>query len=160
MPGLPFPVRVIFTRLLPVAERHEVLADFQAEFDRRVTRHGMSAARRWAHRQAFGSIPWLVRRTWWRGMTGFEPRANRLRPGGPMLESWIMDLRYAARRLMGRPTYAALAILTLALGAGGTAAVFSVARTLLLDPLPIARRAGRRVLAGVLLERTGVSAHA
>ena len=139
MPGLPSPVRVIFERLLPVAERHEVLADLQAEFDHRVTRDGMSAARRWAHRQAFGSIPSLVRRTWWRGMTGFEPRANRLRPGGPMLETWIMDLRYAARRLMSRPTYAGLAILTLALGAGGTAAVFSVARTLLLDPLPIAR---------------------
>ncbi len=37
------------------------------------------------------------------------------------------------------PTYAVLAVLTLALGAGGTAAIFSVVRTLLLDPLPIAR---------------------
>ena len=56
-----------------------------------------------------------------------------------MFESWIMDARYAARRLLGRPTYAALAVLTLALAAGGTAAIFSVVRALLLDPLPIAR---------------------
>ena len=56
-----------------------------------------------------------------------------------MFESWIMDVRYAGRRLLSRPTYALLAILTLALGAGGTAAVFSIARTILLDPLPIAR---------------------
>ena len=56
-----------------------------------------------------------------------------------MIESWIMDFRYAGRRLMSRPAYALLAIVTLALGAGGTAAIFSVARTLLLDPLPIAR---------------------
>ena len=56
-----------------------------------------------------------------------------------MFESWIMDFRYAARRLLSRPTYALLAVLTLALGAGGTAAIFSVVRTLLLDPLPIAR---------------------
>lgn len=56
-----------------------------------------------------------------------------------MLESWIMDFRYAARRLMSRPTYAVLAVVTLALGAGGTAAVFSVVRTLLLEPLPIAQ---------------------
>ena len=56
-----------------------------------------------------------------------------------MLESWIMDFRYAGRRLLRRPTYAVLAVLTLALGGGGTAAIFSVVRTLLLDPLPIAR---------------------
>ena len=55
-----------------------------------------------------------------------------------MFESWIIDVRYAGRRLLSRPTYALLAVLTLALGAGGTAAIFSVARTLLLDPLPIA----------------------
>ena len=56
-----------------------------------------------------------------------------------MFESWIMDARFAVRRLLSRPTYAALAILTLALAAGGTAAIFSVARALLLNPLPIAR---------------------
>ena len=56
-----------------------------------------------------------------------------------MFESWIMDSRYAVRRLLRRPTYALLTILTLALGAGGTAAVFSVVRAILLEPLPIAR---------------------
>jgi predicted permease len=58
-----------------------------------------------------------------------------------MFESWIMDARYAVRRLLSRPAYALLAIVTLALGAGGTAAVFSVVRALLLQPLPIAREA-------------------
>ena len=56
-----------------------------------------------------------------------------------MFESWIMDARYAARRLLSRPAYAGLAVLTLALAAGGTAAIFSVVRALLLDPLPVAR---------------------
>ena len=56
-----------------------------------------------------------------------------------MFESWIMDTRYAVRRLMSRPLYAALAVATLALGAGGTAAVYSVTERLLLDPLPMAR---------------------
>ena len=56
-----------------------------------------------------------------------------------MFESWIMDSRYAVRRLLSRRTYALLAVLTLALGAGGTAAIFSVVRALLLDRLPIPR---------------------
>ncbi|HEX5581788.1 MAG TPA: ABC transporter permease, partial [Gemmatimonadaceae bacterium] len=123
--------------LLPRAEREEVLADLGEEYGARVESDGALAARRWLWRQVFGSLPALLRRSWWRGWTGFEPRANRMRPGGPMLESWIMDARYAARRLVSRPTYALLAVLTLALGAGGTAAIFSVARTVLLEPLPI-----------------------
>lgn len=136
----------VFRALLPIAERDEVLDDLRAEYDERVAVSGRAAARRWIWRQAIGSLPALVGRGWWRGMTGFEPQANRMRPGGPMFESWIMDARYAARRLMSRPTYAALAVLTLALGAGGTAAIFSIVRTLLLDPLPIAREAQVGVL--------------
>lgn len=52
------------------------------------------------------------------------------------MESWIMDTRYAARRLVRRPLYALLSILTLALGIGGTAAVYAIARPILLDRLP------------------------
>jgi predicted permease len=125
--------------LIPTAEQDEVLADLRAEYEHRVMAQGVVAARRWAWQQALRSVPALLRRSWWRGMTGFEPRANRLRPGGPMFESWIMDARYACRRLLSRPTYAGLAVLTLALAAGGTAAIFSVVRALLLDPLPVAR---------------------
>jgi len=52
------------------------------------------------------------------------------------MESWIMDARYAARRLARRPLYALLAVLTLALGIGGIAAAYGIARTILLEPLP------------------------
>jgi putative ABC transport system permease protein len=55
-----------------------------------------------------------------------------------MLQTWISDARYAARRLRARPTYTLLAVLTLALGIGGTTAVFGIARPLLVDPLPYA----------------------
>ena len=138
-PSPPLGVRAIFRALIPIAERDEVLTELAAEFERRVKTDGRAAARRWAWRQALGSAPALVRRGWWRGMTGFEPEANRLRPGGPMYESWIMDVRYAARHLLRRPIYAGLAIATLALGAGGMAAVYSVADAILRDPLPIVR---------------------
>ncbi|MDF1504181.1 ADOP family duplicated permease [Roseisolibacter sp. H3M3-2] len=129
---------LLLRALLPRAERDEVLVDLSAEFGAIAAADGERAARRWAWRQALGSAPALLGWTWWRGWTGFEPRANAYRPGGPMLKSWITDARFAARRLRNRPLYTLLAVLTLALGIGGSAAVFGLARPLLLDPLPYA----------------------
>jgi predicted permease len=54
------------------------------------------------------------------------------------LEQLFQDSRYALRTLWRRPTYALLSALTLALGVGGTASVYGVARGVLLDPLPFA----------------------
>src|SRR5688500_3546475 len=122
--------------LVPLAERDEVAAELEAEFSERLVLAGKANATRWFWQQTVRSLPALVRRSWWRGWTGFEPRANRMRPAGFSMESWIMDARYAARRLVRRPLYATLAVLTLALGIGGTAAIFGIARTILLDPLP------------------------
>ncbi len=127
---------VLLRALLPAAEREEVLGDLGDEYAHRRDARGRVAAAFWLWRQVLGSTPALLRRSWWRGWTGFEPAANRLLPGGPGMESWIMDLRYAVRRLWSRPTYTFLAVLTLALGVGGTAAIFSIVRGLLLEPLP------------------------
>src|SRR3954469_9732705 len=124
--------------LLPRAERDELLADIRIEYAAHVATHGERSANRWLWWQTLRSAPALVRWNWWRGWTGFEPRANAYRPGGPMLKTWITDARYAARRLRARPTYTLLAVLTLALGIGGTTAVFGIARPLLVDPLPYA----------------------
>ena len=135
----PAPPRVasaMLSALLPVAERDEVIGDLAAEFAYRAETFGARDAARWYWRQLASSAPSLLRRSWWRGWSGFEPAANRMRPGGPSMESWIMDTRYAARRLVRRPLYALLAILTLALGIGGTASVYAIARPILLDPLP------------------------
>ena len=53
-----------------------------------------------------------------------------------MLVRLLSDLRQAARQLRRAPAFAALSALTLALGIGATTAVFSVAYTALLRPLP------------------------
>jgi putative ABC transport system permease protein len=54
------------------------------------------------------------------------------------LEQLVQDTRYAIRVLRRRPAYALLSALTLALGIGGTASVYGVARGVLFDPLPFA----------------------
>jgi predicted permease len=48
------------------------------------------------------------------------------------------ELRYAGRRLVRRPGFAALALGTLAIGIGGATAIFSVADAVILRPLPYA----------------------
>jgi predicted permease len=135
VPRLPL---VLLRRLLPAPERDELLADLVAEYVDRATTAGPAVARRWLWRQTIRSVPALVRWGSWREWTGFEPRANAFRPGGFMLATWFTDARYAARRLRTRPAYAIVAVLTLALGVGGTAAIFGIARPLVVDPLPYA----------------------
>ena len=58
--------------------------------------------------------------------------------GWQRLEQLAQDSWYAIRILRRRPFYALLSVLTLALGIGGTAAVFGVAQGVLLSPLPYA----------------------
>jgi predicted permease len=54
------------------------------------------------------------------------------------------ELRLAVRRLRRRPVFAVVAVLTIALGVGGTTAIFSLLYQLLLRPLPY-KDAGRLV---------------
>jgi len=53
-----------------------------------------------------------------------------------MSQLW-MDVRHAARVFGRQPVLASIVVMTLALGIGGNAAIFSVANALLLQPLPL-----------------------
>lgn len=76
-----------------------------------------------AARRAFGNV------------TGIEERGREAWQW-PTLESFLMDVRYALRQLRRAPALSAIIVLTLAVGIGATATVFSWTRGVLLDPLP------------------------
>ena len=63
-----------------------------------------------------------------------ESTRDEIRPA--LLDDSVRDVRHGLRGLRRAPGFTAAALVTLALGIGATSAIFSVVRTVMLEPLP------------------------
>ncbi len=64
-------------------------------------------------------------------------QAQRERHGLPWLESALRDVRYALRTLVKHPAVTAIAVLSIALGIGANATIFSMVSRFVLRPAPV-----------------------
>ncbi len=131
--GIGFRLRALFRRRTMERELDEELRFHLDEEARKFERRGLSVedARRESLRR-FGRVDRTKEQA--RGAWGVR-----------LLDDLAIDLRYALRQLARSPLYALVAVVTLAAGVGGTAALFGVVHGLLVRPLPYADDVGLRV---------------
>jgi predicted permease len=125
-------IRAFWMRVLAMFRPGRVDEDFQAEVESHValdTENGVreGLTREEARRQA------LIRL----GGTEQVRQAHRERRGLPWLESLFRDLRTSVRALAKRPGVTVIAIVSIGLGIGANATIFSMVSRFVLRPAPV-----------------------
>ena len=134
----PFPLRLLAAVVLPTSHREFVMGDLEEMFVRRAASHGRRIAMVRYFLDTLTSM--------FAGLLPSRRKAPASRRsvhgpvGGPPSVRWgsevFSDMRFAIRSMRREGRFVALAVITLALGVGSSAAVFGMVDQLLLRPLP------------------------
>src|SRR5262245_41463068 len=113
-------IRTLLRRVLGTARPHRVEQDIEDELRFHVDMEEQQLRR-------LGSSPEDARLTARRVFGGVDQTKETLRERrrAMWLEGVVSDIRYALRTLRGNPGYAVVVVLTLALGIGANAAIFT-----------------------------------
>jgi putative ABC transport system permease protein len=112
---------------LSAEDREFAIGDLEEEFLDRVEREGLARARRWYWRQALRSL--ITRQPRRYQQAHISPRTSAM-------NHFSQDIRFAFRLLRRSPGFAAIVVLSLALGIGASTAMFTVVHAALVKPLP------------------------
>ena len=117
----------------PGAARDALVGDLEEEYVRRFRVRG--AADAWYWRQVLS----LALHYGWARLSAAPRPAGDARAAArraPRLDALRQDVRFAARLLRRQPGFTCLTVVALAIGIGGSTAMFSVVRAVALRPLP------------------------
>jgi putative ABC transport system permease protein len=128
---LPRLALTVLRALVPERDQDAFLGDLTESYAAQRQARGSMRAQLWLWRETADALRFVSL-----GSPNRGPASQPQPTGDPRVTSFFADIRHGVRLLRRAPGFTALALLTVGLGVGVTAAIFSIVNPVLLEPLP------------------------